>query len=180
MELKDVILGFLDWKELTGYELKGLFASLDFLPWSGNNNQIYTALLELEKEGLVEKQVIQQEKTPAQKRYKATAQGLARLKEAVQSGAVQAETKNDFLLHLLWSHCLSKEELTALIDNYQRQVETALAMCREKIKRDKVHMQRSEREAYVFDAVQEHEALLLQTELNWLSKLRNGLANKGG
>lgn len=180
MDLKDVILGFLDWKELTGYELKGLFAALDFLPWSGNNNQIYKALLELESEGLVEKQVIQQESYPAQKRYRATQKGRETLKAAVTGGVEDVQERNDFLLHLLWANCLTKDELMSLIDGYQARVETALLMCQENIRRDSVHMRRSEREAYILDMIGQHKALMLQTELNWMARLRNGLANKGG
>ena len=82
MELQDVILGFLERKRLTGYELKSLFSTLDFLPWSGNNNQIYTSLIELERKGLVEKRTIQQEKLPAQKRYQITEAGREHLQQA--------------------------------------------------------------------------------------------------
>ena len=97
MELNDVILGFLDWKQMTGYELKGLFEKMDFLPWSGNNNQIYKSLLELEKEGLVEKEVVQQESFPAQKRYRATEAGRRRLNAAVKTLPEETAVRSDFL-----------------------------------------------------------------------------------
>lgn len=180
MELNDIILGFLDWKPLTGYELKGLFSTLDFLPWSGNNNQIYKALLELEKESCVEKEVIVQENYPPQKRYSATQKGRERLYTAVCKKPDEPFVKNDFLLHLAWSDCLSEDELLLLIDNYQKLVENELTMCREKIRRDAVHAKRSERESYIWDMIGQNRAELLQNELNWLTRLRNGLSGKGG
>lgn len=178
MELKDVILGFLDWKQMTGYELKGMFSDSDYLPWSGNNNQIYTALVELEKEGLVEKQVVQQERLPAQKRYTATESGRRRLRAAVLQQAERTSLRNDFLLHLIWSECLTKEETTALIDGYQKETETELMMCREKAKRGGPKGGRSAREEYVWGMALQNRAMMLQAELNWLTMLRNGLANK--
>jgi PadR family transcriptional regulator AphA len=178
MELKDVILGFLDWKQMTGYELKSLFSELDYLPWSGNNNQIYKALLELERGGLVEKQTIVQEKLPAQKRYKATASGRGRQREAVLRQPEVVSIKNDFLLHLAWSECLSLDEILALIDGYERSLELELAMCREKIRRQQPGTGRSAREDYVWGMIMQNRAMMLQVELDWLASLRNGLANE--
>ena len=65
MSLTHTILGFLSWKPFTGYELKKLFSETDFIYWSGNNNQIYTTLVKLHKEGLVFEEV-----TPTQRSYK--------------------------------------------------------------------------------------------------------------
>lgn len=178
MELNDVILGFLDWKQMTGYELKGLFEKMDFLPWSGNNNQIYKSLLELEKEGLVEKEVVQQESFPAQKRYRATEAGRRRLNAAVKTLPEETAVRSDFLLHLMWSNGLSKDELLSLIAAYQSKVETLLAMSREKIRRNPVLPERTKREAYIFGMIMQNEADMLQNELNFLVRLRNGLSNR--
>jgi PadR family transcriptional regulator, regulatory protein AphA len=178
MELKDVVLGFMAWKQLTGYELKALFSELDHLPWSGNNNQIYTALLELEREGLVEKETIQQEKLPAQKRYHATDLGKLRLREAVLRPAEELSIKNDFLLHLTWSECLSTKDILEIADEYQRRMEVELAMCGEKTRRQEPGSGRSAREEYIWGMIRQNRAMMLQAELNWLTLLRNGLANK--
>ena len=175
MDIKDVLLGFLDWKQMTGYELKGLFAETDALHWSGNNNQIYKALLELEREGLAEKQVVQQENYPAQKRYSATDKGREQLKRAVQEMPEDTTVRNDFLLHLMWSQCLSHAELISLINAYQARVEQLLAMAQEKIRRGGQTPGRSEREEYIFGMILQNQADHWQHELNFLTRLRNGL-----
>jgi PadR family transcriptional regulator AphA len=177
MELRDVILGFLERTALTGYELKGMFSKFDFLPWSGNNNQIYTTLLELEKGGLVKKQIIQQEKLPAQKRYSATEAGKRRLREAVLQPSVAPGYRNDFLLRLAWAECLSTDEITAMIDDYQRIVETELIMSKENIRRREGEDSRSDREGFVWKMILQNEAMALQNELSWLAQLKDGLAN---
>jgi len=55
MSIKYVILGYLGWKPMTGYDLKKIIADSETLPWSGNNNQIYKALVQLHKDEWVRK-----------------------------------------------------------------------------------------------------------------------------
>ena len=75
MNLRDTILGLLSWKPASGYDLKRIISESDIFYWSGNNNQIYKSLLELQKEGLVSYQVQLQDSLPAKKIYSITAQG---------------------------------------------------------------------------------------------------------
>lgn len=53
MNLSSAILGLLDWKPFSGYDLKRIISGSDLYYWSGNNNQIYKVLLELWRERLV-------------------------------------------------------------------------------------------------------------------------------
>jgi DNA-binding PadR family transcriptional regulator len=50
MDIRYAILGFLSWQECTGYDLKKLVTSSPAFHWSGNNNQIYTTLVNMHKE----------------------------------------------------------------------------------------------------------------------------------
>ena len=86
--------------------------------------------------------------------------------------------KNDFLLHLAWSERLSTAELCGLIDAYQQKVEMELAMCQEKVRRQQSGQGRSAREGYVWGMIRQNRVMLLQAELNWLARLRSGLASK--
>ena len=178
MELENAILGFLAWNEMTGYELKALFAKLDFLPWSGNNNQIYTTLMALEKKGLVRKETIQQEKLPAQKRYSATDAGKAQLKLAVLEPGGAPPHTNDFMMHIAWAECLNGTELTGMLDQYQQAVEIELKMAREQLNRGSAIATRDRRAEYLWGMIGTHRLMTLQTELDWLVRLRNGLAGK--
>jgi DNA-binding PadR family transcriptional regulator len=155
-----------------------LFSTLDFLPWSGNNNQIYTSLIELEREGLVEKRTIQQEKLPAQKRYHATDAGRAGLKQALLQPSDAPAIRNDFLLRLAWAECLSAGELNEIIEDYRIRLETELKMCQEKMRRGRAAEYRSEREAYVWGMMQRNREMALQAEMVWLAQLRHGLVKK--
>ncbi len=177
MELENAILGFLARKDMTGYELKALFAKLDFLPWSGNNNQIYTTLMALEKKGLVHKETIQQEKLPAQKRYSATESGRAQLRLAVLEPSPAPPHTGSFLMHLAWAGSLSDTELLHLMDQYQQAVEVEQKMAREQLNRGPAIETDGKREAFLWSMIGKHRLMTLQAELDWLARLRNGLAN---
>ncbi len=179
MEINDVILGFLEWKPMTGYELKSLFEDLDFLPWSGNNNQIYKGLLQLEKDGLVTKIVIQQENLPAQKRYSVTKTGREQLQFAVMQPPEDQNLaiRNGFLLQLAWSECLTTAEIRQLVMMCQNIVESELKLNQEVLKRKMVLARRSAREEFIWNMIFRNRIVHLQSELNWLQLLYSGLAD---
>lgn len=49
MTIEDAILGLLSWRALSGYNMKKLFEESPTLYWSGNNNEVYRALLSLHR-----------------------------------------------------------------------------------------------------------------------------------
>ena len=64
LSIKHVILGFLSEMPLAGYDLIRKFSDSDFFHWSGNSNQIYKALLELQEESLVTVEVLYHDRKP--------------------------------------------------------------------------------------------------------------------
>ena len=67
MTIQLAILGLLSWKPSSGYELKKVFEDSPYLYWSGNNNQIYKSLLELQKADLISSETIHQDGAPSKK-----------------------------------------------------------------------------------------------------------------
>lgn len=175
MSLKHTILGFLSWKPLTGYELKKYFTETDFIPWSGNNNQIYKSLLDLHNSGFVTKEVIQQENYPARKVYHITPKGTKEVNNWAKSKPDVALTKNNFLIQLAWSDGLSKAELDNLINLYQYEVEMQLIMSKEKLERKTVYPDKNPRAAFFWEMLWQNKISTYQNELNWITKLRNGI-----
>jgi DNA-binding PadR family transcriptional regulator len=176
MSLKHTILGFLSWKPLTGYELKKYFSETEFIPWSGNNNQIYKTLVELDKEGFVTKEVIQQDKYPARKVYHITKEGITELSNWAKSKPDVLQTKSTFLIQLAWSDGLSNDEIENLINLYQYEIEMQLVMCRERLSRKSVFPKKNARAEFFWEMLWQNRISSFQNELNWLTQLRNGLA----
>ncbi len=178
MSLKHTILGFLSWKPLTGYELKKYFIETEFIPWSGNNNQIYKSLMNLHENGFVTKEVIQQENYPAKKVYYITQKGIDELNGWAKSIPNVPYTKSTFLIQLAWSDGLNNNEIENLINLYQYEVEMQIVMCKERLERKTVFPENNERAEFFWEMLWQNRISNFQNELNWLTKLRNGLAVK--
>lgn len=175
MSIKSAILGILSWKPSTGYELKKIFEDSAFMYWSGNNNQIYKALISLEEEELVTSQVIHQDNSPSKKIYSITEEGLKELKEWVLSSPESPEIKKTFLVQLSWSDMLSNQELSELLTKYENEVKAKLIMQQEKCKRSIHSPNRSTRESLIWEMISENIISTYNNELNWVRETRQKL-----
>jgi DNA-binding PadR family transcriptional regulator len=78
--LKFVLLGLLDAEPRYGYELKTVFEQFLGGTWPLNIGQVYTALSRMERDGLVECQVVPQDLLPDRKVYALTEKGRTELR----------------------------------------------------------------------------------------------------
>lgn len=175
MSIKFAILGILSWKASTGYELKKIFEDSSFLYWSGNNNQIYKALIQMQDECLVTSQVIHQDSSPSKKIYTITEEGLAELKAWVMSVPEAPEFKKTFLVQLAWSDMLNNQELNELLSKYENELKAQLLMQQEKNRRALYSPDRSTRESFIWDMISENIISTYNNELNWVRETRQKL-----
>ncbi len=175
MSIKSAILGILSWKPSTGYELKKIFEDSSFMHWSGNNNQIYKALISLEDEALVASKVIHQDNSPSKKVYSITEEGLKELNEWVKSTPEIPEIKKTFLVQLAWSHMLSNEELSDILIKYEVEIKSQLLMQQEKNRRALNFPNRSTRESIIWACISENIISSCINELNWVRDTRQKL-----
>lgn len=175
MSIKFAILGFLSWTPLTGYDLKKLFEESAAFHWSGNNNQIYKALVELHNEGLVTLEVQQQTDHPPRKIYTITEAGLAALRQWVLSAPELPQVRKPFLAQLAWADQLEDGELDDLLAQYEEEMHVQLLMFQTHRQRGKVSPGRTPRETYLWDMVMDNWISFYENELNWVSRVRTGL-----
>lgn len=175
MSIKFAILGILSWKPATGYELKKIFEESTFMYWSGNNNQIYKALLQLQDDELVTSEVIHQDSSPSKKIYTITEEGLKELKKWIMSSPEAPEIKKAFLVQFAWSDILSDQELNELLTNYENEIKAQLVMQQEKSRRALHSPDRSPREGLIWELISENIISTYHNELNWILKVRQRL-----
>lgn len=175
MSIKFAILGILNWKSSTGYELKKIFEESSILYWSGNNNQIYKALIKMQDEDLVTSEVIHQDSSPSKKIYTITEEGLAELKEWIMSSPEAPEFKKTFLIQLAWSDMLNDQELNELLSKYENELKMQLIMQQEKVRRSIHSPNRSTRESFIWDMISENIISTYNNELNWVRETRQKL-----
>ncbi len=177
MSIKYAILGFLSWTPLTGYDLKKLFEEAAVFHWSGNNNQIYKALVELHNDGLLTLEVQPQADRPPRKIYTITERGMAALRAWLLSAPELPQVKQTFLVQLAWADQLSPPELEALLNQYDEELRVQLLMFQTHRERGKVSPRRTTREAYLWDMLMDNWIAYYENERRWLERLRAGLSS---
>ena len=176
MNINYALLGMLSYRPMTGYDLKKIIQDSSFMHWSGNNNQIYKALVELLNDGYVTSETKFQESSPSKKIYTITKEGTDELKEWAGSKPEPAELKKSFLVQLAWADLLGNVELEKLLAEYENEIGLQLIMNREKIRRGRVLAFRTEREALLWRMIDENIVSTYQCELEWIRNARAQLA----
>jgi len=177
---------------MTGYDIKKMFAGSAAFYWSGNNNQIYTTLVRLHENELVTREVEIQEDSPSRKIYSITAKGRAELQKWLVTEPEPPQLKNPFLIQLAWADQLSPEELDALLEKYEVEIQMQLAMLQNQRQQQNIDpagkvrdayinasQARTPREAVLWTMIQENWISFYANELNWVRKLRQQLSIQG-
>lgn len=175
MTIKHAILGFLSREPLAGYDLKKLFADSTTLYWSGNNNQIYRALVQLHKDGLVTQEVQLQEDNPPRKVYTISTAGRAELRQWLLTTPDLPQLRHPLLIQLMWADVLAPEELDDLLRRYEEELQVALLMERERQERGRSEPARSPREAYLRGKIDENWTAFYENQLRWVRDVRETL-----
>jgi PadR family transcriptional regulator AphA len=114
MSLPHAILGFLEYGPMSGYDLKKFFDQSVAHFWSTTQSHIYKALESLEKDGMAESKLIQQEGKPNRKQYKITDTGKAELRRWVSTPLASEGPREAWLIQLFFAHNLTNEEIVYL------------------------------------------------------------------
>jgi PadR family transcriptional regulator AphA len=174
--IRYAILGLLSGQPLSGYDLKKIISESEVFYWSGNNNQIYTALIRLHGAGLVTRQVQQQEGLPAKKVYSITQKGREELRRWLFSTAELPEVHNTFLIQLACADGLTSQELDALLDQYAGELGLKLRMLvrvqKEKLNHSAMTPDHTRRQAFLWKKISENVLSLYQNELDWVRSIR--------
>jgi len=116
MPLSHAILAFLDFRPMTGYELKKYFDVSVAHFWSVTQSHIYKALEGLEKKGLAQATVIPQEGRPNRKEYAITEAGRSELRRWLTTPLPLTPVREAWLIQIFFSHASSNQEIVALLE----------------------------------------------------------------
>lgn len=118
MSLGYAILGFLNYRPYTGYDLKKIFDTSIHYFWPADQSQIYRTLARLTENGWAEMEKIPQEDRPDRKVYHITESGRAELRRWISGPPPPSESRSAPLIQVFFSGQLSDEEVLAKFESY--------------------------------------------------------------
>ena len=170
MDLRATMLGLLNQKPSSGYDLKRIIAESDLFYWSGNNNQIYKILLELQQEGMVTCVVQPQQSLPARKVFSITEKGREALRQNLMQAPEAPELHKNFLIQLACADDLSDSELLGLLQQYQGEIEARLNLVRGRRERLVRQSRPGGRREWLQRRIFDNFIASFETELDWIGQ----------
>ncbi len=176
MSLNHVILGLLNKEPMTGYEMKKIIQNTPFLYWSGNNNQIYKAVVELLDEDYVTKRVEHQDGAPSKNVYTLTGEGLRELNRWLLAETDAPVFRKEIFIKLALSGRLGRSYISGMLASYEEIVSAQAALSDRELAACHLFCGESSGKAFA-DAICENMMSLYAGELAWIRKLKEQVAD---
>jgi len=173
MSLRAAILGFLDIEPSSGYALRRRFEGSVGSFWSVTQSQIYRELHTLEKDRLVTARIARGRGKPDRRTYALTDAGSKTLHAWLHEPLEPLQLRHPLLLKLVFAAKLEPAVLDALLERYQKNMETTRAGYTTRLEStDIFDLARSEREATIWRLSIQHGISWCDGEIAWLRKAR--------
>ncbi|MDV2884649.1 PadR family transcriptional regulator [Alkalihalophilus pseudofirmus] len=132
MSLRYALLGIISKKPVTGYDVVRIFKQQMVYFWSSTHSQIYTELHKMEKEDLIEHELVIQGTSPNKKVYHLTDSGKKDLiRWAMEEPLKPAKIKDEFLIKATIFPVLTVIEINKLLDEVIEREERILSMTKQ-------------------------------------------------
>jgi len=120
--LKYILLGFLNYQGMTGYDLKRSIDGSTAHFWHAYHSQIYTTLRKMERDGLVTSVIDDTDERLERRIYQITKQGKSQLKEWLGKSLTDLPpSKDSLLVRLFFSGSRDRQEVLSEL-RFQRQL----------------------------------------------------------
>jgi DNA-binding PadR family transcriptional regulator len=173
MPLEHAILAFLEFRPMSGYDLKKFFDVSVAHFWSATQSHIYKSLEGLEKEGWVASQFISQEGKPNRKEFHITDAGRAELRRWLTTPLPLDPVRHAWLIQVFFSHFSSNEEIAALLEARMDEIRARLKTYREEAQAaidENARQVSLERARELWQITLDHGIDYYEAELAWLEK----------
>lgn len=120
--LKYILLGFLNYQQMTGYDLKRAIDNSTGHFWHAYHSQIYTTLRKMEQDGLVTSVIDDSDEKLERRIYEITNLGQSKLKQWLGKSLTELPpSKDSLLVRLFFSGSRSSEQVLNEL-KFQRQL----------------------------------------------------------
>lgn len=184
MSLEHAILGFLQYRPLSGYDLKSVFDMSVRHFWPADQSQIYRTLSKLAEQGLAEVEIIEQEDRPDRKVYHITDSGREELLHWLTTPLPMKGERIAQLVQVFFAGNLTDEEALALFRGLAEHCKQALAVLSQVPERAQESGEHpSSRDAFFWMLTLEYGIRNTQMTLEWvedvIARIERGEHEKG-
>jgi len=170
------ILGLLSEKPMTGYDLKKKMQDSLYMYWSGNNNQIYKALLQLSSNDFLKSEIQHQDGSPSKKICFITDKGRAEQQKWIYSTQPEVpEFRKPFLIQMAFTGKLEPAKIEELLLKYKDELNLRLIMQQEKQRRIKDIKNHTKQEKFIENMIFDNIFKFYKSELEWTQKVLEGV-----
>ena len=111
MSLEHAILGFLNYRQFSGYDLKKIFDTSVSHFWPADQSQIYRTLAKLSEYGWASVERVEQEKKPDRKEYLITEEGQKELAAWLLAPQTFGDHRSPQLIQVFFAGQLTDEQI---------------------------------------------------------------------
>jgi DNA-binding PadR family transcriptional regulator len=126
MSLEHAILGFLNYRPYSGYDLKKIFDTSVRHFWPADQSQIYRTLRGMSEKGWVEIEVIPQESRPDRKLYHITSAGREELRRWLLTPLPPEENRSADMIQVFFAAQLSDDEILGIFERAAARMRSGL------------------------------------------------------
>ncbi len=126
MSLKHAILGFLNYWPSSGYDLKKIFDDSVRHFWPANQSQIYRTLADINDQGWVDMEIVEQTDRPDRKVYHLTGAGKHELLRWLSAPTPFDEPRSASLVQVFFAGQLSDAEILAKFEAMAEMIRAVL------------------------------------------------------
>jgi DNA-binding PadR family transcriptional regulator len=167
MSLKHALLGFLDIRSQSGYDLARLCdASVNFL-WPATHSQIYRTLKELLEDGMVRMKQVDQSERPSKKVYSVTKAGKEEMRRWMAAPLDLPAPRHGLLVQLAFADVLEVEAILDLLQAHKEKLGARLAICQSDRQPLQLEQARSEPSKFLWGLILWNAILSYECELKW-------------
>lgn len=172
MSLQYVILGWLNYEPMTGYDLNSVIEVSTHHFWSTSQSQIYRTLSKIEEEGWVTQEVIFQETRPPRKVYHITESGQAALKEWLTTFHKPKTPRIPWLIQIFFASQISDEEIIAVLEKKLTNLRARLSRIQaaRSISAQNYDGTEEVRDIFYWNLTIDFGETLIQSRIQWIEK----------
>lgn len=175
MTLQYILLGFLNYRSQTGYELKQLMDKSTSHFWYAKQSQIYTTLKKMEREGWIISRIEPQKSRPDRVVYKITKSGLNVLEGWISNPIRELDLhKNTLLVKLFFSAREGREavltQLRLLRNLHQRNGQLYKTQTKKVIEEFVARRPKLKKDALLWETTRRFGELHEEMVLHWLDE----------